>query len=254
MLHYLICSTPRVGSNLLCSLLFATRAVGHPREYFCPHQIAAFGPHLVGFGQVGNAAQLHRFLDAAAREYGSEGRFGIKAHLAQLRSALELGYDFEGRFPHRFIHMSRADILGQAMSLVRASQTGAWMANQDERAEPRFDPQAIRARVQQLTAENQAWEHLFRRFDIEPYRLSYEGMCADFEGELSALLAYLDVDPTTVDVAGAVARGSQHVVRQRDARTEEWREAYAEWLRDRARRQHATRAAVRVSAALSAAI
>ena len=238
MFHYLICSTARVGSNLLCSLLNGTRVVGHPQEFFCPFTVADLGPKLCGLDSVTNTDELHRFIDAAAATYSSQGRFGIKAHYLQLQAALQAGYDLEGRFPDRFVHVTRADVLGQAMSYVRASQTGAWTAQREERCEHRFQPELIRATIQRLNAENHAWEVLFQRYDVEPYRLSYERLCADFEGELARLLAHLDVDPTTVDVAGAVTRATKHFKTQRDAVSAEWRERYLEWVKRRAQLQH----------------
>jgi LPS sulfotransferase NodH len=237
MLHYLICSTPRVGSNLLSSLIYGTRVLGHPREYFCPFQIAEYGPELCGLARVRNAEELHRYIDAVAAKFGSHGRFGIKAHLHQLRQALELGYDFEGRFPDRFVHITRADVIGQAISHERAVQTGAWTAQHKEAGRLEFLPSKLRATVHSFTADNQAWEALFRHYDVEPYRLSYEALCADFEGELARLLEYLDLDLSTVDLAGAVRSATSHFKTQRDALSDDWRARYLAWVTERARRE-----------------
>lgn len=237
MLNYLICSTPRVGSNLLSSLIFGTRVLGHPREYFCPFQVATYGPELCGLTRVRNAEELHRYIDAVKAKFGSHGRFGIKAHLHQLRHALELGYDFDGRFPDRFVHITRADVIGQAISHERALQTGAWTAQQKEARRPELAPEKIRATVHGFVQENQAWEALFRNYDVEPYRLSYEALCADMEGELARLLEYLEVDPHTVDVPTAVRAATSHFKPQRDALNDEWRARYLTWINERARVQ-----------------
>ncbi|MEZ6017559.1 MAG: Stf0 family sulfotransferase [Planctomycetota bacterium] len=242
MLHYLVCATPRVGSNLLCSLLWGTRAVGHPREYFCPFQIAEYGPALIDAKAVTTAADLHRFLDRAAEAFGTNERFGIKAHLHQLRAALQLGYDFDGRFPDRFVHITRADVIGQAISLVRAAQTRAWTAQKREIFTPEYSSEQIRDAVQKIITDNQAWEALFRAYDIEPHRLSYERLCADFEGELSAVLAFLDVDPGTVDVPKAVRAATSYFKQQRDATSADWRARYVSWVRTHAA-QHPLRRA-----------
>lgn len=237
MLNYLICSTPRVGSNLLSSLIYGTRVLGHPREYFCPTQVALYGPELCGLSRVRNAEELHRYIDAVAAKFGSHGRFGIKAHLHQLRQALELGYDFDGRFPDRFVHITRADVIGQAISHERAVQTGAWTAQHKEAAQAEFVPEKIRATVHSFVVDNQAWEALFRNYDVEPYRLSYEGLCADFEGELARLLEYLEVDPRTVDIPAAVRSATSHFKTQRDALNDDWRARYLAWINERARLQ-----------------
>lgn len=237
MLNYLICSTPRVGSNLLSSLIYGARVLGHPREYFCPFQVALYGPELCGLARVRNADELHRYIDAVAAKFGSQGGFGTKAHLHQLRQALELGYDFEGRFPDRFVHITRADVIGQAISHERACQTGAWTAQHKEAGRAEFVPEKIRATVHGFAADNQAWEALFRNYDVEPYRLSYEALCADFEGELAQLLEYLEVDVRTVDVPAAVRSATSHFKPQRDALNDDWRARYLTWVHERARLQ-----------------
>lgn len=239
MFTYLICSTPRVGSNLLCSLLNATRVVGHPREYLCPLQVKEHGPALIGSDTVTSAADLHRFLDAAAAAYGAHGRFGIKAHYHQLQGALQAGLDFEGRFPDRFVLVNRADLLGQALSFVRAAQTGAWISTKPELRQHTFQPELIRSTIQRLAAENYAWEVLFKKHDVEPYRLSYEQLCADFPGELTKLLTFLEVDLATVDIPRAVAAATSHFKPQRDGVTAEWRARYQDWVRQRAKLQRA---------------
>ncbi len=236
MTHYLICSTPRVGSNLLSSLMNATGRVGHPREYFCPLQIAQYGPEHCGLDRVTNGAEFHRYLDAMARAFGTDGTFGIKAHLHQLRRALELGYNFDERRPERFIYLTRADIIGQALSHSRAQQTGAWTANHRERGTPRFEPKVVRETIRLLNTENAAWEALFRAYDIEPLRMTYEGLVGDLAGELGRVLEFLGVPRHEVDLTAAVRAATSYFKPQRDALTEEWRARYDEWVGGRAAR------------------
>lgn len=234
-MDYLVASTPRSGSNLLCSLLQATGACGEPRELLCPTQVAEHGPALCGFDSL--AGLPHRFdlyLDACRRAFTRGGRFGIKAHFEQLERAVEQGLDLARHFPARVVHLTRADLVGQALSLVRAVQTRAWIAGQAERGEPRFDPELVHAAVRKLAREQAAWESLWREGDVEPYRLSYEALCADFEGELRGVVRFLDHDPDALDLRAAVQHVLAHYAPQRDALSESWRARYAEWVRARA--------------------
>ena len=101
----------------------------------------------------------------------------------------------------------------------------------------RFDEAAvftIHGFCQRTLRENAAWEELFTQLGVEPYRLSYEELCADFEGALTGVLEYLDVDPRTVDVQDAVQAATGYFRPQRDAVNEEWRRGYRSWLRQRA--------------------
>ena len=236
MTHYLICATPRVGRNLLSRLVNATGRVGHPREYFCPYQIALYGPEHCGFDRVRNGAELHRFLDAMALAFGTDGTFGIKAHLHQLRQALELGYNFDERRPDRFIYLTRADIVGQELSQCRAMQTGAWTVNHRERRVPQFEPAVVRETIRVLNAENVAWEALFGAYDIDTLRMTYEGLASDLAGELGRVIEFIGVPRREVDLIAAVRAATSYFKPQRDALTEEWRARYDEWVGARAAR------------------
>lgn len=243
-MDYFICSTPRSGSNLLCSLLMQTGVAGEPREYLCPFQIAEHGPATSGLATVeGHPGRFQRYFDGVRGRYASGGRFGYKAHFHQLAWAIQHGFDLVGNLPQRFVHLTRADVLGQAISFVRAAQTGAWISDKPERREPVFDPEGIREAIRVMNTQNQAWEQLFDAQGIEPYRMSYETLVADFEGELGALLEFLEVPAGAVDVAAAVAASTRAHRKQRDGVSAEWRRRYRELVRQRAEERAAASAA-----------
>lgn len=231
-MDYLICSSPRVGSNLLSSFLTHTGVCGTPREYLCPHEIATHGPDLCGISDVEAVPHGYARYYAAAREaFTSDGRFGVKSHLHQLRWALERGFDFEGNMPERFIHLTRADVVGQAISFARAAQTGAWLSAKDERAEPRFDAALIQKALRTIAGENEGWERIFVGYGVEPYRLSYEALTADFEGEIAGVLRFLDVDVDAIDLGAVVATATSYFKKQRDDTSARWRAQWNEQVR-----------------------
>ncbi|MEM9381504.1 MAG: Stf0 family sulfotransferase [Planctomycetota bacterium] len=243
-MDYLICSSPRVGSNLLSSLLRRTGRCGTPREYLCPAEIAEHGPAAAGIGSTdGDPARFQRYYDGIREAFRDDGRFGLKAHLHQLRSALEGGFDFDRNLPDRFVLLSRADLVGQAISFARALQTGAWISAKEEGREPRYDAAMIQSAMKEILAEREGWERLFRGYGIEPYRLSYEALVEDMEGELAGVLEYLDVDPNTVDLARAVEHSVGYFRRQRDGTSAAWRRRWTRDLRDHAVASQAARRA-----------
>ena len=124
-------------------------------------------------------------------------------------------------------------MVGQALSHVRALQSGAWISKKKELREPHYDAEAIHRAVRQAIEHDQGWESFFRQNDIEPYRIGYESLCADFEGELSRLLPFLGVDPRDVDSGRIVEGALGYFKKQRDGLTESWRARYTDWLRQR---------------------
>lgn len=234
-MDYLICTSPRSGSNLLSNLLIQTQQAGTPREYLCTHQIAAQGPKTSGLRSIeGHPSRFQRYYDGVRRANSQGGRFGMKAHFHQLVWANQNGFRLQPNRPDRFVHLTRADVLGQAISFVRAQQTGAWHTGQDEKREPWFDADAITKAITFLQEQDQGWQQLFAATGIEPYRMAYETFVADMPGELTALLEFLDIDTRAMDVEACIEQSTSRVRRQRDGISGEWRARYRELVRVRA--------------------
>lgn len=243
-MFYLLSATPRVGSNLLQSLLRRTGVGGDAKEFFCRGEIASLGAKHCGFTSLAEGVErFDHYLAAMRAEYTIGGCFGIKAHFAQFRWALEHGFDLARHFPERFLYLTRGDLVAQAISQVRAMQTGAWTSQKEERAAPSFDPERIATTLRELVLDNQGWETLFQTIHVEPCRLSYEQVVADPPGELARTLRFLDVDPGSVDLEQAVRGATSHFRMQRDELSADWRARYDEYLRTRAGEQSAVMSA-----------
>ena len=86
-----------------------------------------------------------------------------------------------------FIHLTRRDRVAQAVSLVKAQQTGLWHQAPDgselERLsppqEPAYDRAQISAGLEELTGYERQWAEWFQREGLEPYRLTYDSLSAD---------------------------------------------------------------------------
>ena len=233
-----MCATPRVGSNFLCHLLLATGRVGNTKEFLCPTQVQSLGGEHCGYANLEEGERHLNDYFATMREvFSKEGVFGAKAHFKQFGWALEHGFDLQRHFPDRFVHITRADLIGQAISYLRASQTQEWIHDHESRGEPHFDAEALHQAVVELVRSSQGWESLFQTLGIQPYRLSYESLCADVPGELGSLLRFLDIDPGTVDLEATVEDAGRRYKIQRDELSERWRAGYAEYLRLKAEDQ-----------------
>lgn len=133
-------------------------------------------------------------------------------------------------FPHlHYVWIYRRDIVRQAVSLSRATQTGIWNDVGRERRpvpDPVFDCAAIDRMVHEIGAHNQNWRDFFDDNGIVPYTVTYERLEQDPAGVGSEILRYLGVSTARSGVFAP-----QRLRKQADALSDEWVERY-----------HATRA------------
>ena len=206
---YLICATPRTGSSLLCGLLDSTGVAGHPESWFRRQDerefAASWGIADASDGTFGYAGYFRAAVAAGSTANGvfaARIMWGtmdeVTAHLAAVYpgyagSAAGLLSAAFGRT--RFVYLRRGDVVAQAVSLLRAEQTGVWFETADERqepaAEPGFDFGQARDLVRQIEEDNAAWEEWFAAEGIQPYRVLYEELDADPVRVASGVLGFL---------------------------------------------------------------
>lgn len=126
--------------------------------------------------------------------------------------------------PVRFVHLVREDKLAEAVSYLRAEQTGLWHQHADgsilEQNTPRqpdgFDAAVITDRMQMLQGYEADWQDWFAREGISPLRLTYETFAKDPQCILAQVLAYIGQDPS---VAAGLTPGLRRLA---DTTSEDW--------------------------------
>ena len=224
---YLICGTNRSGSTLLCELLKSTGVAGRPEEYFWRGD----EPYWAGRWGVSEPGD---YVRAAMKEgTTANGVFGAKimwSHMpdlfAKLRTAgakralteCEL---LRRTFPElRFVWLWREDLVAQAVSFSRATQTGEWRADDPPGRKPRFDFGQIAHLLREVKEQNEAAQRWFAANGVEPYRVRYEELVDDMEGVTRRLLAFLGVDlPSGVTL-------EHDITKQADDLNSEWAVRY----------------------------
>lgn len=219
---YVICTSPRSGSTLLCSLLAATGVSGKPDSYFHQPSLEAWQADLEVVPPEGaSEREVVAALFAAAIEQGTAGTgmFGLrlqrhsfdffteKLALLHPEPATEAAR-FEAAFGRTlFIHLTRPDKLAQAISYLKAQQSGLWHRAADgselERLappqEPVYDGAALRAERDDMLAMDVAWNAWFEAQGLAPLRLTYDDLSADPRGTLRTVLDRLGLDPVIAD-------------------------------------------------------
>ena len=217
---YVICGTPRSGSTLLCKMLSRSGQAGQPHSYFRAEDIAEWAEHwgISTTGGIETAAFDRSYIAEMAKVgRGKTAFFGLRIMYASLTEAKRrldraaadgqqatLVERLEAAFgPSLFIYLRREDILGQAVSLVRAQQTGLWHLNADgsilegtaKPPQPVYDGGRIAATLAELKRDNQAWDRFFAAHGIAPLKLTYEGVTAGPQQALAEILSHLGLDP-----------------------------------------------------------
>lgn len=236
---YVICTSPRSGSTLLCRLLAATRVAGNPESYFHRPSIQDW---LAEFRLTPDAGASERdvldliFQAAIAEGRGETGIFGLRLQrhsfdfftrkLGVLHPARSSDvHRFQAAFQRTlFVHLTRHDKIEQAVSYVKAQQSGLWHMAPDgtelERLsphrEPTYDSAELRACVETMTAHDLDWEHWFEAEAIEPLRLSYEALAAEPSEALRRVLERLGVH---TEAANGITPGVRKLA---DASSHDW--------------------------------
>ena len=215
---YILCATPRSGSTLLCDLLASTGVAGRPHSYYRNEDVSYWSelwgvpqPH-----QPGNAAFESAYLAAMIREgTAGTGIFGLRLMWSSVADAsrrldaiagdrAEVAARFARAFGSTlYIHLSRQYKLAQAISLIRAEQSGLWHRAADgaerERTAPHqtpsYDGRRIAEVLNELRTDDAAWTDFFSTHGISPLRLTYETLTANPKQAVAAVLSALGQDP-----------------------------------------------------------
>lgn len=190
---YVVCSTQRSGSTLLCRGLTDAGA-GVPMEYLNALRREALSD------RWGTGPSLGRYTEALhAHRTTPPGVFGTKLHwdqLCQLRAELleiplaEPSYadpcDALDRWlpGARYVHISRLDVDRQAVSFWRSLRRNLWSEKPGD--EPAADEAAYSfegiERCRRVIENGEVhWDRYFAVNGIEPLRVTYEELVAGYE-------------------------------------------------------------------------
>ena len=232
---YLICATPRSGSFLLCEALRNTNLAGRPAEYFglaqesyllkywniSKYDYARYLPRVIQHGTTPNgvfgAKVIWLYFDEFIMKLRQIPGLEEKMTVPDLLSVL---------FPNlHYIWITRRDKLRQAISYVRALQTGEWMRRTSEPPpsikEPVFDLESIDTLLQEILKEELSIQQYFDLHGILPFTVVYEELVSAYEETAQQILAYLGI----LVPKGLVFR-KRELQRQADTVTEEWVQRY----------------------------
>lgn len=214
---YVICAEPRSGTTFLCQLLRSTGQLGNPREYVLHSGMA----RALEAGAAG-------IDDLLAQASTPNGIYGIKLFSHQF-DVVSRAHLFDRLPACAFIHVERRDLLGQAISHVKATQTRRFRAASPEGRPPVYDRRAIERALRAILRDQARWREYFAINAIEPLVLVYEDIVREPGETVEAVARLVGLD------GRAAFDPAKLPERQADASSAEWRQRFLDEAGDRNR-------------------
>lgn len=215
---FILQSLPRSGTNYVLSLTDATGLMGTGEEWL----------HRNRYPPRKDWSAQHHYDWFLRNAVDDNNRFAFKVFPDQLKRTCDAyDYDIVYRLVRQMpdtvvIRIRRRDKIAQAISMLRAEQSGDWIGREHARQENiRYDYDAILDRLLKVYAGEAFWDayNELRNWDARVF--AYEDLVDDPEPLVSHLARRLRVDPPSV-ASPTTARTTI----QRDERTERWRERF----------------------------
>jgi LPS sulfotransferase NodH/SAM-dependent methyltransferase len=178
---YVVASTDRSGSTFLCSMLWRTGVLGAPAEYWNYRNRAkskTIGIQMME--RLGSSSPADYLTKLLACRTSANGVFGVNAHYFDFEEALNrFPKILERLSPLTYIYIRREDKLAQAVSMVKATQTGAWVSLANRKTEYlHYDRDLISSCLTFIEQQDRGWSRWFESHQIAPFVVIYESLAA----------------------------------------------------------------------------
>tara|TARA_R110002073_G_scaffold188829_2_gene347778 strand:- start:4712 stop:5413 length:702 start_codon:yes stop_codon:yes gene_type:complete len=196
---------------MLCDLMAATGVLGKPQSFYRPESITLWTQQLSVKGDhATGSSEFERGYLAAIQKHGTDtsGTFGLRlmwdsveglAHrlLPIFGDQLSDAALFERAFGQPlYVNLVRKDKVAQAVSLIRAEQSGQWHLSTDGSVrqgteEPKpvtYDAQSIGKEITSLSRDDAAWQAWFATQGLSPLQVTYEDLAKDPQAMVAEIL------------------------------------------------------------------
>jgi LPS sulfotransferase NodH len=155
------------------------------------------------------------------------GVYGLKIFTHQFDFAKSTRW--AARLPSlSFVYLERRDLLGQAISHVRALQTQQWISRVAAAVAPTYDQASINGQLVRLASGHARWRNYFARNGLPVLCLTYEAFVQSPQETVEAVGRWIGLSETPrIDISQL---GGLEI--QRDALSEAWRARFIAETRD----------------------
>jgi LPS sulfotransferase NodH len=203
-ISYIIASTQRSGTHLLCSILRSTGIAGSPEEFFMSKPGETWEERWNAPSRAGYIERVLQDNTGANGVFGAVVMWSYFERMLQMLQELPEYNRFSGAkllaelFNRpKYIWMRRRNRVEQAVSWAMASQTGVWSqtvgAQPRPQATPKFNFKVVDEWYNRIAAHETGWANYFRDNQIEPLVLCYENVVACYQTAAERVLEFLAV-------------------------------------------------------------
>ncbi|MDO8354178.1 MAG: Stf0 family sulfotransferase [Aestuariivirga sp.] len=199
-LNYIVMSSPRTGSSMLCAALSDTSLAGKPAEFM--HKKTLKNEN----HPEADAETLTQYIKKFMSEnVTSNGVFGMKMHFnqfgnlfSQKQNGFKRGLEFLGNF-QKFILIYRHDKLLQAISEMLASESDLWGSDEEKsrfslgRPFQESDVLTISRILNRQIHEEYAWRDILQQLGVNFHSVKYEDLAGATKRELQGVKEYLGI-------------------------------------------------------------
>lgn len=179
-----LAATPRSGSHFLGHLLYKTEKFGFPLEYINRRNFYYWKKRFKSSDTIDTINKIKK------KRTSPNGVFSIKLHYRQLsliggfKSLLTL-------FPElKIILLERRDLLGQAISYVKAKQTDLWISGEQQIKKPKYSFEEIVKAISIIFADKANWEMMLSIFNIDYLSIYHEDVKENYQMEIEKIFDY----------------------------------------------------------------
>jgi len=201
-ISYIIASTQRSGTHLLCSILRSTGIAGSPEEFFMSKPGETWEERWNAPSRAGHIARVLQDNTGANGVFGAVVMWSYFERMLQMLQEVRKYNRFSGAellaelFNRpKYIWMRRRNRVEQAVSWAMACQTGVWAqkggVTSQPCATPNFDFKVIDEWCNRIAAHEASWANYFRENQIEPVVLYYEDIVASHRTAAERVLEFL---------------------------------------------------------------
>lgn len=212
---YVLCTTPRCGSHFIGHMMHQTGDLGYPLEY-CNR--ANWNIWVEKAKEAGYKRPLDYIKSIRT---GPNGVFGLKLHHEHLELFLEQEPD---PLSYLFIHITRDDVLRQAISFARAQQTNAWISDMEPTGDAYYDYDLFAEKVQNVTQGNANWQAFLAATGSRSLPVTYEQTRDNPQNTLDNIAKFLHVKLAPEE--GAIQSFQPRVQSKTDDPAADWAERF----------------------------
>jgi LPS sulfotransferase NodH len=199
MLRYIICTTARSGSNLLCDYLKNTQIAGCPAEFLNPDVIrrGAYGKR---FEYIDEFSTEKYLTWLTANQLSPNDVFGMKILFEDFEHFIGFPAFQELFHSSKILFLRRRNKIKQALSYYFAEATGQWVASDAARmptADVPYSFTAIQQHLARIANQEARWLVNFNSLGQEYSELFFEDFTHSPETQLTRALKDIGVDATS---------------------------------------------------------